>query len=111
MGRALSDAAVAPVRPGSLTPDEEARAAQLEEQIRAEERAAETAERQARSRARAAEVTGGVRREAAPLHVKAAAEYAYVRRDINRILRMAAVLIAILAVLHILINVARVITV
>src|SRR5688572_18789616 len=66
-----------PARPPmSLTPDEEARAAELEANIRAEERAAETATRQARERARLADL-GATRREgaaAAPLAVRAANE-------------------------------------
>jgi hypothetical protein len=102
--------ATAPVRrPGSLTAEEEARAAELEAQIVAEERAAEDAQRRTRDRARTAEIAGPRTRESAPLHVKAAAEYAYVRRDIVRILRMGAVLLAVLAVLHVLINVMGVI--
>ena len=93
----------------ALTPDQEARAAELEERIMAEERSAQQAERQARERARAGEL--GVRREAVPLAVKAADEYAYVRRDIFRISRVAAVLFAVLAILHVLINVTRTISV
>ena len=89
---------------GSLTSQEEARAAELEEQIRAEERAAQQQERQARDRAKTADLAG-TRREAAPLAVRAAAEYAYVRRDILRIGRVAAILFAALAVFHVLINV------
>ncbi|HVL53075.1 MAG TPA: hypothetical protein VM344_02330 [Vitreimonas sp.] len=104
--RSSEDAAAAPLRPtGALTPDEEARAAELEARIIAEERAAEASQRQVRERARTAELSGARMRDATPLHVKAATEYAYVRRDIIRILGMAAILAVILAILHILINV------
>jgi len=85
-----------------LTEDEEARAAQLEAAILAEERAAEEATRRNRDRTRTAPVGP---REAAPLTVRAAEEYAYVRRDIIRIARVGTVLLLILAVLHVLINV------
>ena len=111
----------APGRPGTdgtasvrasdaLTPDMEARAAELEEQIRAEERAAEAAGRQARDRVRQADL-GATRRDAVPLAVKAADEYAYVRRDIYRIVRIGALMLLVLAVLHVLINMAGVISV
>lgn len=99
------------VRPGSLTAEEEARAAELEAQIVAEERAADTAQRRGRDRARTAELAGPRTREAAPLAVRAAGEYAYVRRDIVRIARIGALLLALLLVFHLLINVAGVIRV
>jgi hypothetical protein len=99
------------IRPSDgLTPDMEARAAELEEQIRTEERAAEKAERQTRDRSRHAD-PGFTRREAVPLAIKAADEYAYVRRDIFRISRIGAIMLLVLAVLHVLINVAGVISV
>ncbi len=84
-----------------LTEDEEARAAQLEAAILAEERAAEAATRR-RDRSGTAPVGP---REAAPLPVRAAEEYAYVRRDIIRIARVGGILLLILAILHVLINV------
>lgn len=106
------DATIVPARPsGSLTEAEELRAQEIEAQIRAEERATEQAERRARDRARTAELAGPRTREAAPLHVRAANEYAYVRRDIVRILRMAVVLTVIVAVLYVLINVTGTISV
>ena len=46
-----------------------------------------------------------------PLAVRASAEYAYVRRDIRRIVRVAILMLAIVAVLYVLINVLRVIQV
>jgi hypothetical protein len=98
-------AVIRPTR--SLTRDEEARAAELEARILADERAAQEAARKEQARSTAPVV----RREAEPLSVRAAHEYAYVRRDVFRIARIAALLLAILAVLYVLINVMRVIQV
>lgn len=104
--------AVTPVVPaGAVTPDEEARAAELEAQIVAEERAAEQAQRRSRDRSRTTELVGTRTRDAAPLAVRASAEYAYVRRDILRIARVGALLLAIMIVLHLLINVFGVVPV
>lgn len=108
---AEATASVPPVRPTALTPDEEARAAELEAAIVAEERAAETAQRRTRERAREADLVEPRTRQAAPLAVRAANEYAYVRRDIVRIARVAALLLIVIAILHVLINVAGVIRV
>lgn len=97
-----------PVRPASsLTPEEEARAAELEAAIMAEERAAEQAARRSRDRGRptAPEVVAPRGRSSLPLSVRAADEYAYVRRDVRRIARIGGLLLAVLAVLHVLINV------
>lgn len=96
----------------SLTADEEARAAEIEAQILAEERAAEEATRRARERARSGEAGRAPARAGSnvPLSVRAAEEYAYVRRDVVRIARIAALLLGILAVLYVLINVAGIIT-
>ncbi len=98
-------------RSGSLTSLEEIRAAQLEAQILAQEREAAAAQRRTRDRQRNADVTGVRTRDAAPLAVRATAEYAYVRRDISRIARAAAVMLLVVAILHILINVMGVIRV
>jgi hypothetical protein len=43
-----------------------------------------------------------------PLSVRAASEYAYVRRDVVRILKITALLLAIMAALYVLINVVGV---
>ena len=100
--------APAPTVPSaSLTHDEETRAAELEARILAEERAA--AEAQRRNRARGRAVEGG--RSAEPLGVRAAAEYAYVRRDVIRIARIGGLLLGVLAVLHGLINVTGTISI
>jgi hypothetical protein len=101
--------AAAPSRPAAaLTPAEEARAAEIEAQIVAEERAAEQATRRSRERTREPEVVASRARSSAPLSVRAADEYAYVRRDVRRIARIGGSLIAVLAILHVLINVLHV---
>lgn len=100
----------APARPAiGLSPEEEARAAEIEAQIVAEERAAEQATRRSRDRGREGEHVITRLKNAAPLSVRAADEYAYVRRDVWRIARIGVVLLVILAILHILINVLHVI--
>jgi hypothetical protein len=80
----------------SLTAAEEARAAELEAQIVAEERAAETAQRRVRERDRRAADHEPVVRGSLPLGVRAADEYAYVARDVRRLAVVAAGLLAIL---------------
>jgi hypothetical protein len=107
--------AAPPARPSSsLTTDEEIRAAELEEQIVAEEKAAEMAARRTRERAQQAATAAGVApvraRESLPLSVRAADEYAYVRRDIFRIARIGLLLLGIVAILYVLINVMGVIS-
>jgi hypothetical protein len=104
-----------PIRPANqVTADEEARAAELEAQIVAQEREAEEAARRGRERSRDRMRDEGLTavrgRDLAPLSVRASQEYAYVRRDVLRIIRVGGGLLAILAVLYVLIDVARVIT-
>jgi hypothetical protein len=99
----------APRRPGGLTREEEARAAEIEAGILAEERAAQQATRRTRDRDRFGDAAPSRSRELAPLAVRAADEYAYVRRDVIRIVRVGGGLLAILAILFVLIDVAHVI--
>lgn len=99
-------AAIAP-RPSGLTAAEEARAAEIEAQLLAEERAAENARRQTHSRAA---VAPQVMRSGS-LAVRAEEEYAYVARDVKDIVRIAALLLTILFGLWILVDVAKVITI
>ena len=89
----------------SVTPEEEARAAELEAAIVAEEKAA-TATRDARDRSRkaATDETAGVSYASVPLSARAADEYRYVQRDVRRIVLVGGFLLAILAVLDILVN-------
>lgn len=107
---ARPSSAATPARPSNaLTPEEEARAAEIEAQIVAEERAADQATRRSRDRGREPEHVITRLKSAAPLSVRAAHEYAYVRRDVFRIARIGVALLAILAILHVLINVLHVI--
>lgn len=89
------------VRPDVLTDEEEARAAQLEAAIVAEERQAEAAARRTRPTRTA---------EAAPrtsaLDVSAAEEYAYVARDVRRIAIVGGSLVGILILLWVIAHVA-----
>ena len=100
-----------PVRSSAgLTEAEERRAAELEAEATARERAAIAESLRRRGAAR--QETAGVPYVAdvnAPLSVRAAHEYAYVARDVKRIALTASLMIAILAVLHILVNVMGVI--
>lgn len=98
----------APIRASgsSLTEAEERRAAEIEAQLRADERAALAAELRRKARAQeAAEASHAVGDINAPLRVRMAHEYAYVARDVKRIALTAGLMVAILAVLEILINV------
>jgi hypothetical protein len=90
----------------SLTPDEEARAAELEAQILADEQAAEDA-RAARTRGRRASTEAAetpTYSPAVPLSVREAAEYRYVQRDVRRIVIVGGFLLLILAILEVLVN-------
>ena len=96
----------APPRPaGSVTAEEEARAAELEAAILAEEKAAADARvTRERGRGAAVEPTAGVAYTSVPLATRAADEYRYVQRDIRRIIIVGGFLLGILAVLEVLVN-------
>jgi hypothetical protein len=96
-------------RPGGLTREEEQRAAEIEAAIVAEERASQQASRRTRDRERVAEPGAYRTRELAPLAVRAADEYGYVRRDVLRIARIGGALLAVLAILYVLIDVMHVV--
>lgn len=102
----------APVRASSsaLTDAEVRRAAELEAEATAKEKAAIAESLRRRSRGPDAEDTPRWGDVNAPLSVRAAHEYAYVSRDVKRIAVTGGLMIAILAVLHILVNVMGVIT-
>jgi hypothetical protein len=90
-----------------LTDTELERAEQLQAHIAAQERAAMAEQIRRRQRVRA-----GLHEDEdvnAPLRVRAAKEYAYVARDVRRIVLTGALMVAILAVLAIAINVFGVI--
>jgi hypothetical protein len=97
-----------------LTELEVQRAAELEAEVVAQERAATEATRQrGRAQAAAAEATTAIAVPGdinAPLSVRMAHEYAYVARDVRRILLTGGLMVAILAVLAILVNVLGVVT-
>jgi hypothetical protein len=93
-----------------LSAEEEARAAELEGQLLARERAADTARAAAPARSREA----GLDRSGRPrglLAARAAEEYGYVARDVRRIIRVAALMAAALAVAWVLIDALHVINV
>ncbi len=101
--RPSAPAPVAPVSPrsSSLTPEEEARAAELEAKIVADERAAEDARKRTdrrRSSPVAPDLTPGPR-STSGLAVRAAEEYAYVGRDVRRITLIGGSLIIVMLVL------------
>ncbi len=98
-----------PARSSSgLTEAEVARAEQLEAEATAKEKAAIAESLRRRTQAQARELAAGDVN--APLSVRAAHEYAYVARDVKRIALTAALMVAILAVLHVLVNVLGVIS-
>ena len=92
-----------------LTEAEELRAAELEAEATAREKAAiaESLRRKARAQAVDPAYEGDIN---APLSVRAAHEYAYVSRDVKRIALTAGLMVTILAVLHVLVNVMGVIS-
>lgn len=87
--------------PPTLTDEEEARAAQLEAAIVAEERRAEDTERRARSPRR--ESVGP--RPTSSIAISAAEEYAYVARDVRRIALVGGSLVLVLLGLWVLAHV------
>lgn len=99
-----------PLRSASaLTDAEIARAAELEAEATARERAAiaDSLRRRAQAQAGPQHVASDIN---APLSVRMAHEYAYVSRDVKRIALTAGLMVAILAILDILVNVLGVIT-
>jgi len=103
-----SAAAASPVlRSGGLTEAELERAAQIEAELVAREKAAiaENARRRARSGRVDVTLVGDA---GTPLSVRASHEYASVARDVRRILVTAVLMFSILAALWILVNIAGV---
>ena len=93
-------APVAAPRPDTLTDAEEARAAELEASILAEEKAAETA----RKRSTASRSVDGAPVRSSSIEVAAAQEYAYVARDVKRIAIVGGSLILILLALWLVVH-------
>jgi hypothetical protein len=85
-------------RPATLTAEEEARAAALEAQILADERAAEEASRRSRERSRRSAVSDPSTR-GGTIAMRAADEYGYVVRDLRRVALIGGSLVAILIAL------------
>jgi hypothetical protein len=88
--------------PDAVSPEEEARAAELEAQILAEEQAADESRKARDRRAKAPEAAIY---SSAPLAERAAEEYAYVQRDLRRIVVVGGGLLLTLAALYVLLNV------
>ena len=93
-----------------LTQAEVERAALLEAEATAKEKAAIAESLRRRNRASSTEDLPIAGDTNAPLSVRAAHEYAYVSRDVKRIAVTGGLMLTILAVLHILVNVLGVIT-
>ena len=102
---ASGSAASAEPRASGLTASEEARAAEIEQQLLAQERQAEAARVRARERSAARESYSG---GGGSLSVRAQEEYAYVARDVRQIGIMAVLMLAILFGLWFLIDIAKV---
>ena len=106
------EARLAPRPAGALSDTEEARAAELESQIVAQERAAQAGRARVRDRSRATEAARPGRAGGQGLlAARAVEEYAYVVRDVRRILVVGGGLVATLAVLYVLIDVAHAVTI
>jgi hypothetical protein len=91
-----------------LTAAEEAHAAELESEILDQERTAQVA----RAREdRVAALEGPAPRPGSPLAVRAAAEYAYVSRDVRRILRIGGSMLVILSAVFVLVRVLHVVNI
>ncbi len=86
-------------RPATLTPEEEARAAEIESRLVAAERSAEEAARRQVGARRPVERETPVR--TGSIAVRATEEYAYVIRDVRRIVMIGGSLVALLIVLWI----------
>lgn len=93
----LARPASAAPRPATLTAEEEARAAELEAKILAEEKLAEETSRRSRDRSRRPAAEPAVVRGS--LAVQGAQEYAYVARDVRRLSVLGGSLIVLLIAL------------
>jgi hypothetical protein len=96
----------APRPAASLTPDEEARAAELEAAIVAGEKAADEARK---GRDRLGPASESVTYSSVPLAERAAQEYGYVQRDLKRIAIVGGGLLLAMVGIDILLNVTNII--
>ena len=95
---------------GTLSVAEEARAAELEQEIVAQDRVAEAARARTRDRRPSQAAGGGTEARVRTGGLLAASvEYEYVQRDVRRIVRVGLSLIGLLAILFILIDVTGII--
>ena len=93
-----------------LSDGEEARAAELESQIVAQSKLADSSSSRAAARDRSHSGESPVRpRGQGTLAIRAAEEYGYVARDVNRIVRVGLMMIGALAVIFVLIDVLHVV--
>jgi len=99
----------APRPPGAVTPEEEARAAELEAQILAEEKASEEARKGRTPRDRTEPATEATIYSSVPLAQRAAQEYGYVRRDLRRIAIVGGGLLLVMLVIDVILNVTNVV--
>lgn len=99
--------AAPPRRPDAVTPEEEARAAELEAAILAEEKTAEDARRRRSVDRQGRAPLEGAIYSSSSLATRASEEYAYVRRDVRRIAIVGGGLLAVLAIIDILVNVTH----
>ncbi len=106
-GPTASVTSTSSVRTGGLTPAELERAAVLEAELVAHEKAAAVESSKRRIRGRSVDVAVRVN-SAEPLSVRASHEYAYVARDVRRIGLTAGLMFAILAAIWVLVNVGGV---
>ncbi|MBI3748194.1 MAG: hypothetical protein HY262_05045 [Chloroflexi bacterium] len=108
-GRPASSTATpgAVIRSGSLTAAELDRAAALEAELVAREKAAAAESARRRNRGRMVEVAA-ISDSREPLSVRASHEYAYVARDVRRIGLTAGLMFAILAGLWVVVNVGHI---
>ncbi len=95
---------VAP-RPTTLTQDEEARAAELEAAIVAQEQAAAETTRRSRPQRPSADAPG---RTFSSLAVAAGNEYAYVARDVRRVATVGGTLVGVLIALWVIVQVTHI---
>jgi len=111
-GSARPQSQIASRPAGALSPSEETHAAALESEIIAQDRAAEIGRNRAKNVDRGFDaVRPG--RSAGPglLAARAAEEYAYVVRDVRRIVLVGGALVVTLGILYVLIDIAHVVTI
>jgi hypothetical protein len=87
---------VTPPRPATLTPEEEARAAEIEARLVAAERSAEEAARRQVGSRRPVERAPETPGRTGSIAIRAQQEYAYVARDVRRIALIGGSLLALL---------------